>query len=412
MLLRVADVRVLLTEGSSLTSREVVTCLGPAGYHLEVLDPDVMCLARFSRWVRKIHRGPHAGSNPLGYLEMLGAVVAQRRIDVVLPTHEQAWLLATARPLLTADVRVAVAQTAAFERVQSKVAFAKLLDELGLPQPPWRVVNGASDVAGLPFPYWLKAAFSTAGQGVREVVDARSRDAALSALLGEEPVMVQQPARGQYGQVQGLFDRGRLVAVHTSVQRGVGMGGSAAARLSVEHSTAREHIAVLADALGWHGALTLDYLHRDGSPQYIECNPRIVEPGNAAASGVNLPELQVRLTLGQELRGPARVGRAGVRTHGTIALLMGAAGRGDSRRALLGNIRDAIARRGVYADSSEQLTPVLRDPPSLAPAAFVAARLLVLPRRAADIAEQAVASYSIGPATMAEVARAAATVSP
>lgn len=34
-------VRVLLTEGSSLTSREVLTCLlGPLAYHLEVLDPD------------------------------------------------------------------------------------------------------------------------------------------------------------------------------------------------------------------------------------------------------------------------------------------------------------------------------------------------------------------------------------
>jgi hypothetical protein len=46
--------RVLLTEGSSLTSREVVTCLGPAGDHLEVLDPDPLCLVRFSRWVRKV----------------------------------------------------------------------------------------------------------------------------------------------------------------------------------------------------------------------------------------------------------------------------------------------------------------------------------------------------------------------
>ena len=79
------------------------------------------------------------------------------------------------------------------------------------------------------------------------------------------------------------------------------MGGSAAARLSVDHATPREHIAVVGEALAWHGGLTLDYLHEDGSPQYIECNPRTVEPGNAAASGVNIPELQLRLTLGQKL---------------------------------------------------------------------------------------------------------------
>jgi hypothetical protein len=406
MLAPVNAARVLLTEGSSLTSREVVTCLGPAGYRLELLDPDGLCLARFSRWVRKVHRCPHAGADPLGYLDRLDEVVAQRRIDVVLPTHEQAWLLAGARPLLAPGVRVAVAEPAVFERVQSKVAFAQLLDELGLPQPQWSVVNDASDLDGMPFPYWLKVAYSTAGQGVREVVDRRSRDAALSGLPADVPVMVQQPARGQYGQVQALFDRGRLVAVHTSVQRGAGIGGSAAARLSVDHSGARGHVAALGEALAWHGGLTLDYLHEEGAPRYIECNPRTVEPGNAAASGVNLAELQVRLTLGQSLRGLVRVGRAGVRTHGTIALLLGAAARGNSRRALLGELGDAIAHRGMYSRSSEQLTPVLRDPPSLAPAALIAARLLRSPRRAADIAVHAVASYSIAPSAVAEVARA------
>jgi glutathione synthase/RimK-type ligase-like ATP-grasp enzyme len=178
-----------------------------AGYELELLDPDALCLARFSRWARKVHRCPHAGADPLGYLDRLDEVVAQRRIDVVLPTHEQAWLHAGARPLLAPGVRVAVAEPAVFERVQSKVAFAQLLDQLGLPQPQWSVVNDASDLDAMPFPYWLKVAYSTAGQGVREVVDRRSRDAALSGLPADVPVMLQQPARGQYGQVQALFDR-------------------------------------------------------------------------------------------------------------------------------------------------------------------------------------------------------------
>jgi hypothetical protein len=402
----VTGARVLLTEGSSLSAREVVTCLGPLGYHIEVLDPDPVCLVRFSRWVRRVHRCPRAGEDPLGYLRALATVVARRGIDVVLPTHEQAWLLACARPLLGDGVRFAVAPASAFERVQSKVAFAELLDELGLPQPRWRAVASASELADLPFPYWLKAAFSTAGQGVREVVDERSRDAALGTLLASGvAVMAQAPASGQYGQVQGLFEHGRLLAAHASVQQAVGMGGSAAARLSVNHPSAREHIAVLGRALEWHGGLTLDYLHENGSPLYIECNPRTVEPGNAACSGVNIPALYIALTLSGELPNATCVGRAGVRTHGTIAMLLGHASRGGSRRSLMGKLREAIMHKGAYAGSSEQLTPVPRDLPSLAPAAFVLARLLLSPGKAASIASQAVASYSIGPRAIAEVAR-------
>jgi len=409
----VVGVRVLLTEGSSLTSREVVTCLGPAGYQLEALDPDPLCLVRFSRWVRKVHRCPGAGADPIGYLQTLEQVVRRREIDVVLPTHEQAWLLALARGLLAADVRFAVAEAAAFERVQSKVAFAELLDRLDLPQPEWRLVARAEDLADLQFPYWLKTAFSTAGQGVWEVLDGRSRDEALGhALTGRLPVMAQAPATGRYGQVQGLFDKGRLVAVHTSVQRGVGMGGSAAGRLSVDHPLPREHIGLVGETLGWHGGLTLDYLHEDGSPEYLECNPRTVEPGNAAASGVNIPELQVRLTMDGELPVPLRVGRPGVRTHGTIALLLGGAGRGESRRWLLGELRDAVTHRAAYADSAEQLTPVLRDPPSVAPAAFIAARLLSSPGAASSIAGRAVESYSIDPTTLGALAGAELNPSP
>jgi biotin carboxylase len=370
--------------------------LGPAGYHIEALDPDPLCVARFSRWTRKVHRGAQSGVDPARYLEVVKRAVAERGIDVVLPTHEQAWLFAAAAPVLS-GVPVAVADVASFERLQSKIEFARLLDELRLPQPRWRLVRDHADLEDLPFPYWLKAAFSTAGRGVRLVKDEQSRADAERALLERAagPVMAQEPASGQYGQVQGLFDRGRLVAAHTSVQTGTGIGPSAAARSSVDHPIPRRHIATLGEAVAWHGGLTLDYLHRQGEPSYIECNPRTVEPGNAAASGVNLPDLQVRLTLGEQFTPPPRTGRPGVRTHGTIALLLGAAAYGGTRQAVIAELARAVARRGCYHASAEQLTPVLRDPPSAAALAFITARTLASPRQATEVASKAVARYSI-----------------
>ncbi|MBV9421818.1 MAG: hypothetical protein JOZ98_02825 [Solirubrobacterales bacterium] len=237
---------------------------------------------------------------------------------------------------------------------------------------------------------------------MRLVTDERSRGEAARDLLEPTgaPVMAQEPARGQYAQVQGLFDRGRLVAVHTSVQTGTGIGPSAAARVSVDHPNPRRDIATLGEALAWHGGLTLDYLHEQGEPSYIECNPRTVEPGNAAASGVNLPELQVRLTTGERLPSPPRTGAAGVRTHGTIALALGAAAYGRTRRAVGGELARAAARHGCYHASAEQLTPVLRDPPSAAAAVYVIGQALVSPSRATDLARKAVARYSITPTTI------------
>jgi biotin carboxylase len=381
--------------------------LGPLGYHLEALDPDPLCIARFSRWMRRIHGCPRSGADPLGYLEAVKRVVAERRIDAVLATHEQAWLFAMAKPELS-HMPVAVADAASFDRVQSKVEFARLLEEIGLAQPRWRLVGGKGDLDGLPFPYWLKTAFSTAGAGVRLVTDQRSRANAERELLehADWPVMAQEPAVGQYGQVQALFDSGRLVAAHTSVQTGIGIGPSAAARLSVDHPKARRDIARLGEALTWHGGLTLDYLHQQGDPSYIECNPRTVEPGNATASGVNIPDLQVRLTLGERLTSPPRTPRAGVRTHGTIALVLGAAAYEGTPRAVAAQLSRALARRGCYRASAEQLTPVLRDPPSAAALVFVAAQALASPRQATAMARRTTARYSITQETIERLAAA------
>jgi hypothetical protein len=218
--------------------------------------------------------------------------------------------------------------------------------------------------------------------------------------------MVQAPADGVYYQVQAIFDHGKLLAAHTSQQRATGMGGSAAARVSVDHEQPRRDIERLGAYLDWHGGLTLDYLFDGTSPSYIECNPRTVEPGNAVASGVDIPELQVRLSAGRPVL-PIPAGRSGVRTHGVIAVLLGTALQ-HRRRTLLRQMIRAALGRGEFRGSTEQLTPALRDPLSGLPALIVCARLLLSPEAANSMAARVVASYSVGLDAIAKLSQVAA----
>jgi hypothetical protein len=139
----------------------------------------------------------------------------------------------------------------------------------------------------------------------------------------------------------------------------------------------------------------MDYFHTRGEPVFIECNPRTVEPGNAVASGVNLPLLSLALAAGWSLPDMVVTGRPGVRTHGTLALLLGTADRARSRRAVLHMLVSAGRGNGVFAGSAEVLTPLLHDPPSLVPLVTTAASLLAQPAAASRIAGRTVAAYSV-----------------
>ena len=402
---------MLLSEGSSLTAREFVAVLGARGIDVEVASPTRRPLASFSRWCRAVRPVPAPGDDPVGYLRALDALLAAGRCTALLATHEQAWLLAAGeRYLPHARGRLAVAGAGAFERVQSKISFAALCDELGIPQPAWHEVGCEADLDRVGYPVWVKAAYSTAGRGVRRAATRAEAVSAWRALGGTgtagDPVkvMVQAPAAGAYRQVAALFDRGRLIAAACSQRIGPGAGGSAAARLSVADPGAVDAVVRLGRELEWHGGLTCDYF-ADGAGRrlFIECNPRTTEPGNAAAAGVDLPSLTIALATGGPLPRAPLIARAGVRTRSTMALALGAAETRGTRRAVVGALGRALGGRGPLRGSREVLTPILRDPPGLVPALAAVGAVLVRPGAVADLAGDAVGAYAITPATIARL---------
>src|SRR5579871_5282883 len=93
--------RVLMSEGSSLSARESLTALGLAGLHVEVVDSNPFCLARFSRSCRRWHRAPSFGLEPEGYLARVQELLAGGRFDVLFPAHEQAYLFASYKGVLS-----------------------------------------------------------------------------------------------------------------------------------------------------------------------------------------------------------------------------------------------------------------------------------------------------------------------
>ncbi len=366
-------IHVLLSEGSSLSARQTITSLGMEGYILDICDPNPLCIGRFSRFVRHYYRCPPVGKDPLGYLTFLLQRLKQERYDVLLPVHEQAFLFAKAQDQLPDHINIALAPFTAFLQVQGKVGFAHLMPRINLPQPPTRIVRSSAEVeASDHFPYYLKTDYSTAGQGVWRIADRAERDRVVSLLEkqgllnGEHEIILQEEVSGVLCQTQAVFTHGTLLAVHCTQTRGTSVGGGHAARMSVDHPLVREHLKVLGESLKWHGPLALDYLFNEatGFPTYIECNPRLVEPMNATLSGVNLADLTVKVALGKEESINETIHRNfGIRSHSLLAILLGIADHGGSRRDLLRTIGQSIQSRDNFAQSKEERPPIRNDPP-------------------------------------------------
>jgi predicted ATP-grasp superfamily ATP-dependent carboligase len=400
-----AAIRILLSEGSSLSARQTITALGRCGYTLDVCDPNPLCISRFSRFVRRYYRCPAVGTDPLGYLAFVLKLLAGEPYDVLLPVHEQAFLFARVQDRLPDGVSTALASFDAFLEVQGKVAFARLMERLSLPQPQTYIVSSCAELEALErFPCYLKTAYSTAGQGVWRVTNREERDRIglmldQRALLGgTREIVVQEEATGALCQAQTVFAHGHLLAVHCTRTRGVSIGGGHSAREGVDHPEVREHLAHLGQALAWHGPLALDYLidEATGHPTYLEANPRLVEPMNAVLSGVNLADLTVRVALGEiEASDVTRCGRPGRRSHSLLAILLGIAEQSGSRREVLRTIAQDIRGCGLFAESQEDLTPLRLDPPSLIPLAVVTGQLLLHPGEAKHLSAGTVNAYSL-----------------
>jgi predicted ATP-grasp superfamily ATP-dependent carboligase len=384
--------RVLLSEGASTSAREAITVLGLAGHTVEVCDPDAHCLARFSWLVRRFHRCPGLAQDPAAFLAFIENLLAAQHFDVLLPIHEQGFLLSRAAPRIAAKVGIALPDFADYRIAHSKLGFSRLLDELALPQPVTHLAKSAAELrAAVRFPCVIKTPIGTASRGVWLVRDAAGLTQALEDLNARDGfadgVLVQDFVAGATEKAQAVFCRGRLLGFHAFRQISAGAGGGDARKESVRRPNVRAHLARIGDHLRWHGALSVDYILPpvEAMPFYIDCNPRLVEPMSACLAGVDLVELLLRVSLGET---PEAVpdGRAGVRTHLGMQALLGCALRRGTRRAVLLECFELFAGRGAYADSVEELTPVHLDWISAVPLAMTAILLLISPRLAGSLA--------------------------
>ena len=225
--------RVLLTDGSGLTARQVATELSLAGHRVEVLTPDPLALTRFTRHVAKLHKVPPYGADPFAWLDAALDVYRRGGFDVLFPTQEQVAVLAATQP----PVVTAVPTFEALSRVQDKIsAYSTLASH----RDPAASIGGRAPgerPRGMgPFPRLQQAAHR---HGHERHTKVRGR----SELAWEgKPFLLQERVDGPLVMAQTVFDHGRLVASAANLRVREGASGGASHKRSVDLPSVREHL--------------------------------------------------------------------------------------------------------------------------------------------------------------------------
>ena len=164
----------------------------------------------------------------------------------------------------------------------------------------------------------------------------------------------------------------------------------------------RADVALIGQSLRWNGALSVDYIESEtgARPYYIDCNPRLVEPMAAWLAGTDLVDALLRVSL-DETPGVMPDSREGVRTHQGMQALLGCALDGGNRGDLLRICLDLLMRRGAYAGSAEELTPVRLDWISVVPLAMTTLILLAAPGFADRLVARGWGAHLLGAGSIA-----------
>lgn len=395
--------KVLFSEGSSLSARETLTALGPLGYEIIICDPNPLCICRFSKYTKKYYKCPPSSEEPLEYYRFILEVIEKEKVEVLLPVHEQALLFSKNLDQLKVKVKIALPSYNSYLELFSKIRFMRLLDMLSIPHPDTWYYKTIEEIQGtVPYPCYVKTEYGTASSGVwkveskDELNDLLKQLAVQGIMNGSLELLVQESANGQLEIAYGSFEHGNLISLHCCQRQMEGARGSSSSKVGVSRPIVKKHFESIGKHLRWHGPLAIDYLYDEEKdlPLYIDASPRLVEPMNAFINGVNFPELQVKVSLGKKDYTES-FSTLGKRSHMILMSLLGIAERGANRRKIIREIIQCIMRKGVYAGSMEELTNGKIDWLSIIPLLAVIVQVLINPANAKSISNSTVRSYAL-----------------
>ncbi|UQN09083.1 hypothetical protein [Deinococcus sp. QL22] len=362
--------RILLTGGRAPATLELARLFWRRGHQVEVAESWGIYASRFSRAARRHWPLPPPRQAFAAFSHALQQLVSQGRYDLLIPTCEEVFWVARAKPLLEPQLRVLSPSLAELRGLHDKHAFSELIARCGLPGPVTTLLHSPQAVslyaAGAPASVY-KPSFSRFGTQTLICPPW----ATLSGLrpTAEQPWSAQEYKAGQEWCAYAVLQTGRVAALAVYPSQ-VRVGGASVYFQAARHAGIERWIEQFGHATKLSGQLAFDFKEDADGLWALECNPRLTSGIHLFRDQPDVTEVYLDQLPAQTLDTPTLHARPA-----TALALKGAMMLGGKLRSAPEWRAWAAARDVMYAPHDK--LPALAQPLLAASLALRAARLRV-----------------------------------
>lgn len=302
--------RVLVTYGWCRTAYAAAESLSQAGFDVYASGSSALSMTRVSRFVRGFNRVPDPFKCPESFANALVSIVQDRKIDILLPVHEDALIIQKYRHIFPNNVIIACPKHEDLSIALDKYQLTKLASAAGIQVPstyePKNIDQADIFFAETDFPLIIKTRHGNSGKGVflvQSESQAKStfRDVVKKYSLSDDNLPICQEFID--GQICGscfLADKGEVKACFTEryLRCKQGKFGTSVLREPADLPELKEDTSKIVRALNWTGIGHFDFIMDEKSrrPVLIEMNPRFWGALNMAIkNGYDFPRALVTM---------------------------------------------------------------------------------------------------------------------
>ncbi len=301
--------RILVTSAHSRIGYQIVRNLGAHGHQLVCAGRHVpsMCSGLQNVIADRPYGDPF--ENPSKFIDSICDLVREFRIDVILPAHEEIFVLAKYADEL-GNCKLASPSYDALLQIHDKYNVSCMAQALKVPSPvtirlsnPESLLEAASRLS---FPFIVKPRWGSGAAGVKQIKDEQSLNELkdnFETLLTDTSYIAQQKVSGVGAGVGVLLDHGRAIAVggHERLREIPITGGTSTARKTLQDEKLKAAAITLAQGSKLHtGVCMVEFKtnHETGEFWVIEVNPRYWGGmATALEAGINFPSLHMNALM-------------------------------------------------------------------------------------------------------------------